>query len=92
LPPVIPTTPKKGIGENSPIVRALVCEGLEGAGIALDARANEAAVGEPAIISAPGSRVKVLVIPTDEELSIARQTLEVVQAGGGVLAGGAAAA
>jgi acetate kinase len=48
-------------------------------GIAIDDSANKATVGgEQGDISSPGSRMKVLVIPTDEELSIAQQTLQVV--------------
>lgn len=48
-------------------------------GIAVDAARNAAAVGgESGDISSPGSRVRVLVVPTDEELSIAQQTLGVV--------------
>lgn len=48
-------------------------------GVEIDRAANEEAVGgRRAVISTPDSRVKVLVVPTDEELSIARQTLEVV--------------
>jgi acetate kinase len=48
--------------------------------VELDAAANEAAVGgRPGVISAPGAALKVLVVPTDEELSIAQQTLEVVR-------------
>lgn len=64
-------------------MRGLVCEGLERAGVQLDPEANAAcAGGRQGVISAPGSRVKVLVIPTDEELSIAQQTLGVVHGSG----------
>lgn len=79
-----------GIGENSAEVRQRVCQGLEWAGVAVDAARNGAAVGPsgPTEIQAVGSRVKVLVIPTDEELSIAEQTLEVVGAQGEVGAPG----
>jgi acetate kinase len=48
--------------------------------VRLDQAANEAAVGGRAgVISAPGAALQVLVVPTDEELSIAQQTLEVVR-------------
>jgi acetate kinase len=48
--------------------------------VRLDQAANEAAVGgRPGAISAPGAGLQVLVVPTDEELSIAQQTLEVVR-------------
>jgi acetate kinase len=59
-----------GVGENSAIHRQRACEGLEPLGIRLDAQRNAEAVGRTAEreISAPDSRVKVFVIPTDEEL------------------------
>ena len=60
-----------GIGENSPEIRALVCERLSYLGIELDEAANRA--GAP-LISTAGSRVAVRVIPTDEERMIARHT------------------
>ncbi len=64
-----------GIGENTPVVRAGVLEGLEFLGVKLCAKANEeknnGAIRE---ISAKDSKVKVLVIPTNEELVIARET------------------
>ena len=65
-----------GIGENSAKVRALVCDRLDWAGVRLDAAAN--AAGAP-LISIPGSRVVVRVIPTDEERMIAAGTLAVVE-------------
>jgi acetate kinase len=58
-----------GIGENSPVVRARICEGLRFLGVDLDAAAN---AGNAGVISARGSRVSVRVIRTDEELMIAR--------------------
>jgi len=61
-----------GIGERSPRVRAGVCDGLGWLGVVLDAGANARAGGDPALISAPGSRVRVWMIPTDEEQVIAR--------------------
>jgi acetate kinase len=61
-----------GIGENSAEIRRDVCAGLEYFGIALDERRN--AAGEP-LISADASRVRVRVIPTDEEIVIAREAI-----------------
>mmetsp|Transcript_10779 Transcript_10779/g.23171 ORF Transcript_10779/g.23171 Transcript_10779/m.23171 type:complete len:456 (+) Transcript_10779:58-1425(+) len=71
-----------GIGENSTVIRNMVCQGLEGMGIEVDEALNSATVGgRQADISVPGSRVRVLVVPTDEELSIAQQTMAVVAKG-----------
>ncbi|WP_025133163.1 acetate/propionate family kinase [Leucobacter sp. PH1c] len=71
-----------GVGENNAALRAGVCAGLEWFGIRLDAALNEAASGvaEPRRISTPDSRVAVLVVPTDEEAEIARQTWGLVGA------------
>lgn len=66
-----------GVGEHSAIVRRRTLEGLEWAGIELDDDLNELHGEGPREISTPGSRVKVLVVPTNEELEIARQTLEI---------------
>jgi acetate kinase len=66
-----------GIGENNPVSRASIVEGLEFLGIKLDAEKNAAARDE-AEISTPDSKVRVFVIPTNEELAIARDTLELV--------------
>lgn len=63
-----------GIGENSPGVREGVCEGLEFLGVQLDKAENAKRVDGLHEVSAKGSRVKVLVIPTNEELVIARET------------------
>ena len=63
-----------GIGENSPGVREGVCEGLEFLGVQLDKAENAKRVDGIHEVSAKGSRVKVLVIPTNEELVIARET------------------
>ena len=62
-----------GIGENSPEIRALSLAGLEGLGIEMDQERNEA-VPPNGIVSVDGARTAVLVIPTDEELMIARET------------------
>ena len=64
-----------GIGENSPVVRRMCCQGLEPLGIELDHDRNLQTAGRAAEISLSEGRVRVLVIPTDEELEIARQTL-----------------
>lgn len=64
-----------GVGENGPATRASVCEGLEFMGVRLDPARNQVR-GEEALISADDSRVKVWVIPTNEELMIAQDTAE----------------
>jgi acetate kinase len=64
-----------GIGENNPSLRAAICEGLDFAGIALDASKNAAAKGE-ARIDADGSKAAIWVMPTNEELIVARQAAE----------------
>lgn len=66
-----------GIGENSGTVRANVMEYLKYLGIELDAEANGKR-GEETLISTPDSKVKVMVIPTNEELAIARETVALV--------------
>ena len=69
-----------GVGENAAPVRAMICEGLRWMGIELDPRRNEEMVGgREGRISADGSRVEVWVVPTDEELLIARDTVRVVE-------------
>lgn len=68
-----------GIGENTPLVRAGVCEGLKFLGVELDKTSNDAKNdGSIREISAKNSKVKVLVIPTNEELVIARETAELL--------------
>jgi acetate kinase len=64
-----------GIGENAPAIRAAVCAGLGGFGIAVDAGRNIAPDRRARAVSPDGAGVAVLVVPTDEELQIARQTL-----------------
>jgi acetate kinase len=68
-----------GIGENSDRVRAAVCSGMEGLGIALDTRKNVSLNHAKGEISKPESRVRILIIPTNEELQIARETMEVLK-------------
>ncbi|MEN9918778.1 MAG: hypothetical protein RL662_1214 [Bacteroidota bacterium] len=69
-----------GIGENSSQTREIVCSGLEFMGIKLDLEKNKQIHGDEAIISTPDSRVKVVVIPTDEEFMIASDTMTIVSA------------
>ena len=68
-----------GIGENSALVRSRSCDGLSALGISLDERRNGDAGGDIAQIQAQDSRVKILVIPTNEEREIAQQTLEAIR-------------
>jgi len=72
-----------GIGENAPAVRAQICAGLEWCGLTLDVAGNAAAVGHEARISVEGSRLHAWVIPTDEELLIARDTVRCLADGSG---------
>ena len=68
-----------GIGENAASVRAKILENLEEFGIELDQDVNKVRSGEPHFISKEGSRVKVAVIPTDEELEISRIAVNIVE-------------
>ena len=67
-----------GIGENDCRARALILEGLEFLGVKLDPAANDSTRAAEGPISAPDSTVQVWVIPTNEEISIARDTLELI--------------
>lgn len=67
-----------GIGENAPEIREGACEDMEFFGIQLDAELNKATRGELKKISTENSRVECWVVPTNEELLIARDTLELV--------------
>ncbi|MCM1262909.1 MAG: acetate kinase [Butyrivibrio sp.] len=67
-----------GLGENSPFVRDMVCSRLKYLGITLDKAQNDKR-GEDLIITTPESTTKVLVIPTNEELAIARETYALVK-------------
>jgi len=64
-----------GVGENSPVVRELVCKGLEKLGVVLDEGLNKSK-DLPLFINSPDSKLKILVIKTDEELEMVRQLLE----------------
>ena len=67
-----------GIGENSPQVRARICEGLAWAGLNLDQGRNEQMVAREGLISTEDSTLNAWVIPTDEELLIARDTVRCI--------------
>ncbi len=68
-----------GIGENSVTTRAGICEGLEFLGIELDDQINNSSRGKETIISKNDSRVKVMVVPTNEELMIAIDTQRIIE-------------
>ncbi len=67
-----------GVGENQQILRKRVCDHLTYMGVKIDDEVNSSSRGEEKLISAPDSAVKVVVIPTDEELMIARDTEAIV--------------
>ncbi len=67
-----------GVGENDPTVRAAAVAGLEGLGIAIDPERNEGPKREPTIISPAWTSTLVMVVPTNEELAIARQSLAAI--------------
>lgn len=69
-----------GIGENDEIVRARSIRGLSSFGVELDNELNQRRMKEPFLISGSSSRVKVWVIPTNEELAIARESVSVLTA------------
>ena len=68
-----------GIGENSAVVRERTCSGLDNLGISLDPKKNRTVSGRIAEIQRDGSPIKVMVITTDEELEIARQTIDTIR-------------
>jgi acetate kinase len=67
-----------GIGENAALIRKLCCEGLDNLGITIDNQKNEVCSGEISEIQEEKRSVKIIVIPTNEELEIARQTYELI--------------
>ena len=67
-----------GVGENAPVVRSMVAEYLGYLGVAIDDEANHKR-GEDIAISTPDSKTTVMVIPTNEELAIARETVRLVK-------------
>ena len=68
-----------GVGENSAIVRKAVCDNLSYLGIEIDEELNKIRSGDARRISTPNSKVEVLVVPTNEELVIARDTFRIVE-------------
>ena len=68
-----------GIGENDSLVRGKVCEYLGYLGIEIDKELNEATRGKEVTLSLPDSKVKVMIVPTNEELAIARETLALIK-------------
>ena len=68
-----------GIGENSPLIRQLSCQGLENLGISIAPEKNENIRGNVAEINSAESKIKVLVIKTDEELKIAQETKKAIE-------------
>ena len=68
-----------GVGENQTGLRANVCRPLAFMGVEIDEEINAETRGTETVISAPDSRVKVVVVPTDEELMIARDTRDIIQ-------------
>ena len=67
-----------GIGENSPEIRERICEGMEWAGLKIDAAKNDATVAKEGLISSDDSKLLAYAIPTDEERLIARDTVRVI--------------
>jgi acetate kinase len=68
-----------GVGENAPVVRKKACENLEFLGIRIDNQRNEEMIRKEGMICANDSKVKVWVIPTNEELVIAQDTERIVE-------------
>ncbi len=68
-----------GIGENAPEIRELVCENLDYLGVVLDTEKNKIRPNNLAVISTETSKVKVLVIPTNEELEIAKESVNLFE-------------
>ena len=67
-----------GLGENDDLFREMTCADMDYLGIKLDVEKNRGLRGKEADLSAPDSKVKILLIPTDEELMIARDTYDIV--------------
>ena len=68
-----------GVGENQSEMREAVCENMEYMGVKIDKEKNKGIRGVEAVISAPDSKVTVCVIPTDEELMIATDTMNLLK-------------
>jgi acetate kinase len=69
-----------GVGENNPVLRAAVVDGLDGLGFRLDLGLNDAPSKAARLISADASPIKIAVVPTNEELAIARETAALLEA------------
>ena len=67
-----------GVGEHAAAIREAACRDLGHLGLQLDAAANRAERQGIAELQAPGAAIRIMVVPTDEEAEIARQTLEVL--------------
>lgn len=68
-----------GIGENNPDIRAAICANLDQLGIRLDEQKNAETRSQEVVISPQGSSVKIMVIPTNEELVVAREVRRVLE-------------
>jgi acetate kinase len=68
-----------GVGENQTGTRQKVCDSLAFMGVKIDAELNRVSRGKEVLLSTPDSTVKVVVIPTDEEFMIAKDTLEIIE-------------
>lgn len=68
-----------GVGENQAVTRSDVCKNMEFMGIELDEELNASVRAKEVVISKPTSKVKVVIIPTDEELTIAKDTVSILQ-------------
>lgn len=67
-----------GVGENQSATREAVCSDMEWLGISIDSATNANTHGNEAIVSTPDSKIKIIVIPTDEELMIATDTMQII--------------
>jgi acetate kinase len=70
-----------GIGENSPVVREKICVNLHAMGIKIDTKKNNKSSSKERFVSTADSRVKIMIIPTNEELMIARESRACLHAG-----------
>jgi acetate kinase len=67
-----------GIGENSSLIRKLVCSDLDYFGISLDQEKNKHKIKSLQLLNKPNAKVSILVVPTNEELEIAKQAYNLV--------------
>jgi len=68
-----------GIGENSELIRKMVCKDMDFIGLSLDTEKNEGRINEMKSIESKNSGVKIFIIPTNEELEIAMQTYSLLK-------------